>query len=151
MKKNLGLQQLVLNGNPQCEPLSVEAQQMAVRRYPRRICPAGGDVAASFARVYSCARHNCSCSWLTTQLEKPAALPRLLGPPGKAAALIFGPEYRVQAMRELNYALSHSLWSCLSASYLLAQRWQFMITNFLQSTQLQPSANSYATAGRHAR
>ncbi len=102
--KNMGLQQLVLV-NPQCDPLSVEAQQMAVHAFD--ILQAAQTVETLPAALQGCTRAIATTSRLRTlgiQLEAPdTAMPWLTSAPGQAA-LIFGPESRGLSNEELNYA-----------------------------------------------
>ena len=103
--KNMGLQQLVLV-NPQCDPLSLEAQQMAVHAFD--ILQAAQIVETLPAALQGCTRAIATTArprTLGTQLEQPdEALPWLVSAPRQAAALIFGPEYRGLSNEELNYA-----------------------------------------------
>ncbi|HEY9738237.1 MAG TPA: RNA methyltransferase [Trichocoleus sp.] len=106
--KNMGLRQLVLV-NPQCDPLSDEARQMAVH---------GADVLEAATRVETLleALSGCQRAIATTArlratgepLEMPeAVLPWLLPEPvesGIQTALIFGPEDRGLNNKELSYA-----------------------------------------------
>lgn len=102
--KNLGLQALVLV-NPQCDPLSLEAQQMAVHAVD--ILEAAQIVPTLPAALQGCTRAIATTArsrTLATELEAPrTALPWLLEAP-ETAALIFGPEYRGLSNEELNYA-----------------------------------------------
>jgi tRNA/rRNA methyltransferase len=102
--KNMGLHQLVLV-NPQCDPLGIEARQMAVH---------GGDIldAAQQVPTLPDALKGCQRAIATTArsralptpLEPPrTALPWLLEP-GITSALIFGREDRGLSNSELNYA-----------------------------------------------
>lgn len=103
--KNMGLQQLVLV-NPQCDPLSLEAQQMAVHAFD--ILQAAQIVETLPAALQGCTRAIATTvrmRTLDTHLEDPqTALPWLTATPGQAAALIFGPEYRGLSNEELYYA-----------------------------------------------
>jgi len=105
LMKNMGLQQLVLV-NPQCDPLSIEAQQMAVHALD--ILQAAQLVDTLPAALQGCTKAIATTArgrTLTTQLEDPdMALPWLIAEPGQAAALIFGPEYRGLSNEELNHA-----------------------------------------------
>ena len=90
--KNFGLSQLVLV-NPQCDPHSAEARQMAVHAYD--IIEAAQTVATLPEALVGCQRAIATTARsrdLQTPLESPeAALPWLLDVP---SALIFGPEDR---------------------------------------------------------
>jgi len=103
--KNMGLQHLVLV-NPQCDPLSVEAQQMAVHALD--ILESAQRVAKLPEALLGCTRAIATTArvrTLATRLEDPrTTLPWLLEEPDQAAALIFGPEYRGLSNEELNYA-----------------------------------------------
>ena len=102
--KNMGLQRLVLV-NPQCDPLSIEAQQMAVHAFD--ILQAAKIVETLPAALSGCTKAIATTArprTLGTQLETPdTALPWLISAPGQAA-LIFGPENRGLSNEELNYA-----------------------------------------------
>lgn len=102
--KNMGLQQLVLV-NPQCDPFSEAAQQMAVHAVD--VLQAATRVATLPEALQGCTRAIATTArprTLTVQLEDPRpTLPWLLAP-GGASALIFGPEYRGLSNDELNYA-----------------------------------------------
>jgi tRNA/rRNA methyltransferase len=102
--KNMGLQHLVLV-NPQCDPLSDEAQLMAVHALD--ILEAAQQVATLPEALLGCKRAIATTARvrsLATQLEDPrTTLPWLLEEP-ETAALIFGPEYRGLSNEELNYA-----------------------------------------------
>lgn len=103
--KNMGLQQLVLV-NPQCDPLSLEAQQMAVHAFD--ILQSARIVKTLPAALQECTRAIATTARLRslgTQLEDPStALPWLISSSGQATALIFGPESRGLSNEELNYA-----------------------------------------------
>lgn len=104
--KNMGLQQLVLV-NPQCDPLSLEAQQMAVHAFD--ILQATQVVNTLPEALQGCTKAIATTArerTLTTELEEPrTALPWLIsGPKQGTTALIFGPEYRGLSNEELNYA-----------------------------------------------
>jgi tRNA/rRNA methyltransferase len=150
--KNLGLQQLVLV-NPQCEPLSVEAQQMAVHAVD--ILESAQRVATLPQALQGCTRAIATTARVRTlanQLENPrTALPWLLEELG-TAALIFGPEYRGLSNEELNYAQRFVRIPSSPAypSLNLAQAVAICCYELSQSTALQPSANSYATRGDYA-
>ena len=102
--KNMGLQRLVLV-NPQCDPLSIEAQHMAVHAFD--ILQAAGIVETLPAALSGCTKAIATTArprTLGTQLETPdTALPWLISAPGQTA-LIFGPENRGLSNEELNYA-----------------------------------------------
>lgn len=102
--KNMGLQHLVLV-NPQCDPLSDEAQLMAVHALD--ILEAAQQVATLPEALRGCTRAIATTARvrsLATQLEDPrTTLPWLLEEPG-STALIFGPEYRGLSNEELSYA-----------------------------------------------
>lgn len=101
--KNMGLQHLVLV-NPQCDPLSVEAQQMAVHALD--VLEAAQQVATLPEALLGCTRAIATTARvrsLTTQLEDPrTTLPWLLEV--EIAALIFGPEDRGLSNEEITYA-----------------------------------------------
>lgn len=103
--KNMGIHNLVLV-NPQCDPLSAEAKLMAVHAVD--ILEAAQRVATMRSALQGCTRAIATTARVRTlaiQLENPrTALPWLIAAPGKAAALIFGPEYRGLSNEELNYA-----------------------------------------------
>lgn len=103
--KNMGLQQLVLV-NPQCDPLSLEAQQMAVHAFD--ILQAARIVESIPVALQGCTRAIATTARVRTSgpaLELPqVALPWLTSVPGQATALIFGPESRGLSNEELNYA-----------------------------------------------
>lgn len=103
--KNMGLHNLVVV-NPQCDPLSAEAKLMAVHAVD--ILEAAQRVTTMHSALQGCTRAIATTArvrTLATQLETPrTALPWLIAAPGKAAALIFGPEYRGLSNEELNYA-----------------------------------------------
>ena len=151
--KNLGLQHLVLV-NPQCEPLSVEAQQMAVHAVD--ILEAAQQVATLPQALQGCTRVIATTArvrTLTTPMETPrTALPWLLEEQGLATALIFGPEYRGLSNEELNYAqrFVRIPSSPAYASLNLAQAVAICCYELSQCTQLQPSADTYATTEDYA-
>lgn len=102
--KNMGLHHLVLV-NPHCDPVGIEARQMAVH---------GGDILDAAQQVPTLADALRGCQraiattarsrTLPTPLESPrAALPWLMEE-GVTSALIFGPEDRGLSNAELNYA-----------------------------------------------
>jgi tRNA/rRNA methyltransferase len=103
--KNMGLQQLVLV-NPQCDPLSLEAQQMAVHAFD--ILQAAQVVETLPAALQGCTRAIATTArprTLDIPLELPQdALPWLILAPGQATALIFGPESRGLSNEEMYYA-----------------------------------------------
>lgn len=101
--KNMGLQQLVIV-NPQCDPLALEAQQMAVHALD--ILESAQQVATLPEAIHGCTKAIATTVRIRTfgKLEHPrTTLPWLLEEPG-ATALIFGPEYRGLSNEELNYA-----------------------------------------------
>jgi tRNA/rRNA methyltransferase len=102
--KNMGLRTLVLV-NPQCDPLGIEARQMAVHGVD--ILEAAQCVATLPAALTGCQRAIATTArtrTLPTQLEPPrTALPWLLEGT-VTSALIFGPEDRGLSNTELNYA-----------------------------------------------
>ena len=102
--KNMGLRTLVLV-NPQCDPLGVEARQMAVHGVD--ILEAAQQVATIPAALMGCQRAIATTArvrTLSTPLELPrVALPWLLEG-AVTSALIFGPEDRGLSNVELNYA-----------------------------------------------
>lgn len=103
--KNMGLQHLVLV-NPQCDPLSLEAQQMAVHAFD--ILQAAQVVETLPAALQGCTRAIATTArprTLDIQLEQPQdALPWLVSTPKQASALIFGPESRGLSNEEMYYA-----------------------------------------------
>lgn len=147
--KNMGLQQLVLV-NPQCDPLSLEAQQMAVHAFD--ILQSARIVESMPAAIQGCTRAIATTARLRTSgpaLETPqTALPWLTSVPGKASALIFGPESRGLSNEELNYAQrfvripSSSIYPSLN----LAQAVAICCYELAKSTQEQASNNSGARA-----
>ena len=102
--KNMGLSQLVLV-NPQCEPLDIEAQHMAVHGVD--ILETAQVVETIPAALTGCQRAIATTARpraIPTPLESPrSALPWLLEAPVDSA-VIFGPEYRGLSNVELNYA-----------------------------------------------
>ncbi len=106
--KNMGLSQLVLV-NPQCDPASEAARQMAVH---------GGDVLAQAVQVpdLPAALQGCQRAVATAGRDRAAqpdaaplppprqVLPWLLAEPSVPAALIFGREDRGLSNVEMNYA-----------------------------------------------
>lgn len=102
--KNMGLRALVLV-NPQCDPLGVEARQMAV--HGADVLEAAEQVATLPEALTGCQRAIATTArtrTLSTPLEPPRlALPWLLEE-GITSALIFGPEDRGLSNLELNYA-----------------------------------------------
>jgi tRNA/rRNA methyltransferase len=103
--KNFGLHQLVLV-NPQCDPLGMEARQMAV--HAQDILDAAVSVAILPEALQGCKRAIATTGidhhW-QAPLETPrTALPWLLAEEGQPAALIFGREDRGLTNQELNYA-----------------------------------------------
>ncbi|MDX2216737.1 MAG: RNA methyltransferase [Oculatellaceae cyanobacterium bins.114] len=110
--KNMGLQRLVLV-NPQCDPLGVEARQMAV--HAADVLESATQVATLPEALVGCQRAIATTgrdrTTLDVTLEPPrVALPWLLTPTTEArsdaatAALIFGREDRGLTNEELNYA-----------------------------------------------
>jgi tRNA/rRNA methyltransferase len=103
--KNMGLQQLVLV-NPQCDPLSLEAQQMAVHAFD--LLQAAQVVETLPAALQGCTRAIATTArprTLDIQLEQPQeALPWLISTSEQATALIFGPESRGLSNEEMYYA-----------------------------------------------
>jgi tRNA/rRNA methyltransferase len=103
--KNMGLQHLVLV-NPQCDPLSLEAQQMAVHAFD--ILQAAQVVGTLPAALQGCTRAIATTArprTLDIQLEQPQdALPWLISASKQATALIFGPESRGLSNEEMYYA-----------------------------------------------
>lgn len=103
--KNFGLNQLVLV-NPQCDPLGIEARQMAV--HAQDILESTLSVATLPEALQGCKRAIATTGidhhW-KPPLENPrTALPWLLEEVGQPAALIFGREDRGLTNQELNYA-----------------------------------------------
>lgn len=102
--KNSGLEHLVLV-NPQCDPLSLEAQQMAVHAVD--ILAAAVQVATLPEALVNCTRAIATTARdrdMAIALEHPRyALPWLIEP-SQTTALIFGPEYRGLSNEELKYA-----------------------------------------------
>jgi len=102
--KNMGLEHLVLV-NPQCDPLSEAARQMAV--HADDILQAARQVATLPEALQGCQRAIATTARERAgapPLESPrTALPWLLEAP-VPAALIFGPEDRGLSNAELNYA-----------------------------------------------
>ena len=101
--KNMGLQHLVIV-NPQCDPLAIEAQHMAVHALD--ILESAQQVATLLEGLQGCTKAIATTVRVRTfgKLEHPrTTLPWLLEEPGKTA-LIFGPEYRGLSNEELNYA-----------------------------------------------
>lgn len=152
--KNMGLQHLVIV-NPQCDPLAIEAQHMAVHAL---------DILESAQRVETLLEglQGCTKAIATTvrirtfgKLEHPrTALPWLLEEPGKATALIFGPEYRGLSNEELNYAQrfvcipSNPSYPSLNLAQAVAiccyELSQFSQMNSTSSNQL-PATSDYAS------
>lgn len=101
--KNMGLSQLVLV-NPQCDPQSAEARQMAV--HAADLLQAARQVATLPEALQDCQQVVATMGRdrsLETQLESPrTGLPRLLTTAN--SALIFGREDRGLSNEELNYA-----------------------------------------------
>jgi len=103
--KNFGFYHLVLV-NPQCDPLSVEATQMAV--HAKDVLESAVTVATLPAALQGCTRAIATTARVRdweTPLESPRdALPWLLEEPTQPVALIFGREDRGLSNEELNYA-----------------------------------------------
>jgi tRNA/rRNA methyltransferase len=103
--KNMGLQHLVLV-NPHCDPLSLEAQQMAVHAFD--ILQAAQVVEALPAALQGCTRAIATTARprnLDIQLEQPQeVLPWLISAPEQSTALVFGPESRGLSNEEMYYA-----------------------------------------------
>jgi tRNA/rRNA methyltransferase len=103
--KNFGLHHLVLV-NPQCNPLSNEALQMAV--HAKDILVASVSVATLPQALQGCTRAIATTARIRTwdsPLDNPlTALPWLLEKPEQPAAIIFGREDRGLSNEELNYA-----------------------------------------------
>ncbi|WP_009633835.1 RNA methyltransferase [Synechocystis sp. PCC 7509] len=103
--KNFGLQQLILV-NPQCDPHSEDAQQMAV--HAQDVLAAAQIVETLPEALQGCVRAIATTARFREQLplEHPhRALPWLLETPlEQPSALIFGPECRGLSNQELNYA-----------------------------------------------
>ncbi len=103
--KNFGLQQLILV-NPQCDPHSEDAQQMAV--HAAEVLAAAQIVPTLKEALKGCVRAIATTARdrETAPLEHPhRALPWLLETPlEQPSALIFGPECRGLSNQELNYA-----------------------------------------------
>lgn len=103
--KNFGLNHLVLV-NPQCDPLSPEALQMAV--HAKDILQSSRAVATLPEALQGCTRAIATTArvrdWETPMENPRVALPWLLEEPKRSAALIFGREDRGLSNEELNYA-----------------------------------------------
>ncbi|KAB8320933.1 RNA methyltransferase [Tolypothrix campylonemoides VB511288] len=103
--KNFGFNHLVLV-NPQCDPLSPEALQMAV--HAKDILESAVSVATVPEALQGCTRAIATTARVRnwdSPLENPrTALPWLLEEPEQPAALIFGREDRGLSNEELNYA-----------------------------------------------
>ncbi|ARV59128.1 RNA methyltransferase [Nostocales cyanobacterium HT-58-2] len=103
--KNFGLHHLVLV-NPQCEPRSHQALQMAV--HAKDILESAVSVATLPEALQGCTRAIATTARVRdweAPLENPrTALPWLLEEPQQPAALIFGREDRGLSNEELNYA-----------------------------------------------
>ena len=143
--KNLGLQQLVIV-NPQCDPLSLEAKQMAVHAVD--ILESAQQEATLPQALQGCTRAIATTSRIRAlaTLEHPrTALPWLLEEPG--TALIFGPECRGLSNEELNYA---QRFICIPAnpaypSFNLATAVAICCYELSQCIQPQPSADDVVT------
>lgn len=142
--KNMGLQQLVLV-NPQCDPLSPEAIQMAVHAFD--ILQSAQIVQTLPAAIDGCTRAIATTARLrasNSPLEEPQkALPWLTSV-ATPTALIFGPEYRGLSNEELNYAQRFVKIGSSSAypSLNLAQAVAICCYELAKSTQEQTS-NDY--------
>jgi tRNA/rRNA methyltransferase len=140
--KNMGLHQLVLV-NPQCDPLSLEAQQMAVHAFD--ILQTAQIVKTLPLALQGCTKAIATTARLRTSgslLEEPQlALPWLTSVPEQATALIFGPEYRGLSNEELNYAQRFVRISSSSVypSLNLAQAVAICCYELAKSTQGQAS------------
>ncbi len=103
--KNFGLNHLVLV-NPQCDPLSAEARQMAV--HAQDILDSAISVETLPQALQGCKRAVATTGRIENwegHLETPrSVLPWLLEQEGQPAALIFGKEDRGLSNEELNYA-----------------------------------------------
>jgi tRNA/rRNA methyltransferase len=103
--KNFGFNHLVLV-NPQCDPLSPEALQMAV--HAKDILQSSRSLATLPEALQGCTRALATTARVRdwgTPLENPhLALPWLLEEPNRSTALIFGREDRGLSNEELNYA-----------------------------------------------
>ena len=103
--KNFGFNHLVLV-NPQCDPLSPEALQMAV--HAKDVLESAVSVATVPEALQGCTRAIATTARVRnwdSPLENPrTALPWLLEKPEQPAALIFGREDRGLSNEELNYA-----------------------------------------------
>lgn len=125
--KNMGLQNLVLV-NPQCDPLGIEARQMAVHGLD--ILEAAVQVATLPEALTECQRAIATTArvrTLPTELERPRlALPWLLEE-SVTSALIFGPEYRGLSNVELNYA---QRFVCIPSS------WEYPSLNLAQAVAI---------------
>ncbi len=140
--KNMGLRNLVLV-NPQCDPLGIEARQMAVHAVD--ILESAQWVATLPDALMGCQRAIATTArarTLPTQLELPRlALPWLLEE-SVTSALIFGPEDRGLSNVELNYA---QRFVCIPSSseypsLNLAQAVAICCYELYQNTQ-QPSSS----------
>ncbi|MEC4880975.1 MAG: RNA methyltransferase [Scytonema sp. PMC 1070.18] len=103
--KNFGLAHLVLV-NPQCNPISSEALQMAV--HAKDILASAVSVATLPEALQGCTRAIATTARIRT-LDSPlytpsSALSWLLEKPEQPVAIIFGPEDRGLSNEELNYA-----------------------------------------------
>ncbi|MUG93998.1 TrmJ/YjtD family RNA methyltransferase [Scytonema sp. UIC 10036] len=103
--KNFGFNHLVLV-NPQCDPLSPEALQMAV--HAKDILQSSRTVATLPEALQGCTRAIATTArvrdWGTPMENPREVLPWLLQEPKHSAALIFGREDRGLSNEELNYA-----------------------------------------------
>ncbi len=149
--KNMGLQQLVLV-NPQCDPLSEAALQMAV--HAADVLEAAQRVATLPEALQGCQRAIATTVRLRT-LKTPleparTALPWLLQP--GAAALIFGAECRGLSNEELNYA-QRFVQIPSSPGYPslnLAQAVAICCYELFQCTQLSPSNDTISPTRDYA-
>ena len=151
--KNFSLHDLVLV-NPQCDPRSLEAKQMAVHAVD--ILEAAQLVATLPEALLGCTRAIATTARvrsLATELEEPrTTLPWLLEEPEKAAALIFGPEYRGLSNEELNYAQRFVRIPSSPAypSLNLAQTVAICCYELSQFSQLQPTTYTAAATEDYA-
>jgi tRNA/rRNA methyltransferase len=142
--KNMGLRTLVLV-NPQCNPLGLEARQMAVHGVD--ILEAAQQVATLPEALTGCQRAIATTSRSRTLLTQPET-PRLTLPwlleESVTSALIFGPEDRGLSNIELNYA---QRFVCIPSSseypsLNLAQSVAICCYELYQSTQQPPPLKS---------
>ncbi len=150
--KNFGLHHLVLV-NPQCDPLGMEALQMAV--HAQDVLESAVLVPTLLEALQGCVRAIATTARVRdwkTPLENPRdALPWLLDEPGIPSALIFGREDRGLTNEELNYAQrfvcipSSSIYPSLNLAsavgiccYELAQSVKQLDTQTISETELAP-------------